>query len=103
MRGAFQMSTVQKKVFTSKLYREKTGAKAEQRLLELRKAQLEISSKITGALKESPKTVPEISKVVGMDSQTVLWYLSTYLKYNLVTPVEKTEDGYFKYGLKKKE
>ncbi len=95
--------SAQRKTYTSKLYREKTGAKASQRLLDLRRSQLEVYSKITGALKTSPKTVPEIAQETGMDTKTVFWYLSTYYKYNVVSVVEKTEDGFYKYGMRPKE
>lgn len=92
-----------KKTFTSLLYRKKTGAKPRQELLDLRKMQADVQSKITNSLKESPKTVPELSKEIGMDTKTVLWYLSTYYKYNLVSVVEKTDDGFYKYAFKQKE
>lgn len=95
--------SVQKKVYTSKLYREKTGAKASQQLLDLRRSQLDVYSKITNALRTSPKTVPEIAQETGMDTKTVFWYLSTYYKYNIVSVVEKTEDGFYRYGMKAKE
>lgn len=96
------MSTA-KKTYTSMLYRQKTGAKPAQDLLDLRKMQVDLQSKIINSLKESPKTVPELSKGLGMDSKTVLWYLTTYYKYNLVSVVEKTEDGYYRYAVKQKE
>jgi DNA-directed RNA polymerase specialized sigma subunit len=95
--------SVQKKAYTSKLYREKTGAKASQQLLDLRRSQLDVYSKITNALKTSPKTVPEIAQETGMDTKTVFWYLSTYYKYNIVSVVEKTEDGFYRYAMKPKE
>ena len=95
--------SVQKKRYTSKLYRERTGIKPSQELLDLRKSQLEVYSKITGALKTSPRTVPEIGQETGIDTKTVLWYLSTYLKYNLISVAGKTEDGFYKYAIKTKE
>lgn len=93
----------ERKKFTITAYREKTGAKASQRLLDLRKSQLEINSKITKSLGEGPKTVPEITSATGIPSRTVFWYLMTYLKYNLILPAGKTEEGYYRYALKKKE
>ncbi|MDG6904976.1 MAG: ArsR family transcriptional regulator [Nitrososphaerota archaeon] len=92
-----------KKTFTSLLYRKKTGAKPRQELLDLRKTQADIQSKIMNSLKDSPKTVPELSKAIGMDAKTVLWYLSTYYKYNLVSVVEKTDGGFYRYAVKQKE
>ena len=96
------MSTIQKKRYTSKIFREATGAKATKEMLDLRKSQLEINSKITAALKTSPKTVPEIASETGMNSKNVLWYLMTYLKYGTIAAVEKTDEGYYKYALKPK-
>lgn len=95
--------TAERKKFTITAYREKTGAKAPQRLLDLRKSQLDIYSKITKSLGGGPKTVPEITDATGIPSRSVLWYLMTYLKYNLILPTGKTEEGYYRYALKKKE
>lgn len=94
--------SVQKKRYTSRLYRDRTGSKPTPNLLDLRKSQLDIHSRITGAIKTSPKTIPEIAKDVGMDARSVLWYLSTYLKYNEIAVVGKNEDGYYSYSLKEK-
>jgi predicted transcriptional regulator len=47
--------------------------------------------------------VAEIARETGMDTKTVFWYLSTYYKYNIVSVVEKTEDGFYRYGMKPKE
>ncbi len=91
-----------KKPFTSKAYREKTGATAPKAATELRKTQLEISSKINGALKTGPKTIPEIAETTGLPSAMVMWYLMTYYKYDLVRPVGKTEEGYYQYALRPK-
>ena len=93
----------EKKRFTITAYRERTGAKAPQRLLDLRRSQLEISTKITKSLGAGPLTIPEVAKATGIPSRTVLWYLMTYSKYNLIAPDGKTEDGYYRYALKKKE
>jgi hypothetical protein len=94
--------SVQKKRFTSKLFRDKTGVKPTQQLLDLRKTQLDIHSKIAKALRIAPKTVPELSKETEMDSKTVLWYLTTYFKYNQISVAGKTEEGYYQYTLKEK-
>ena len=94
---------VERKKFTITAYREKTRAKAPQRLLELRKDQLEISGKITKSLAAGPKTVPDIAKDTGLPPRNVLWYLMTYYKYGIVAPAGKTEDGYHRYVLKEKK
>jgi DNA-binding CsgD family transcriptional regulator len=95
--------SVQRKRYTSKLYRDKTGAKPAQRLLDLRKTQLDIHSKISSALKAEPKTIPEISKEIGIDEKTVFWYLTTYFKYNQISVAGKTDEGYYRYALKQQQ
>ena len=94
---------VERKKFTITAYREKAGVKAPQRLLDLRREQLEVNGKITRSLEAGPKTVPEVAKDTGMTGRMVLWYLMTYYKYGLVGPVGKTEDGYWRYALKEKK
>ena len=94
---------VERKKFTITAYREKTGAKASQRLLDLRRDQLEISGKINKSLAAGPKTVPEVSKDAGLPPRKTVWYLMTYYKYGLVVPAGKTEDGHFRYALKEKK
>ena len=91
----------ERKKFTITAYREATGAKASPKLLDLRKSQLDINSKITKALGGGPRTVPEVAKETGMSPRIVLWYLMTYYKYNLVSVAGKTDDGYYKYTLTK--
>jgi len=78
--------------------RKKIGFKAPPKELQEKLAeQNKIKNKIMEALKTGPKTVPEIAKITGLDTYTVFWYLMTYLRYRLINPVEKTEDGYWKY------
>lgn len=93
----------ERKKYTIAMYREKTGAKASQALLDLRKTQLEVSSKFSKALGAGPKTVPEVAKETGLMPRVVLWYMMTYYKYGLVSPAGKTEDGYYRYALKEKK
>ena len=78
--------------------RKKIGFKAPPKELQERlKEQNEIKKKILEALKTGPKTVPEIAKETGIDTYTVFWYLMTYLRYKHIEPVEKTDEGYWKY------
>lgn len=94
---------VERKKFTITAYRERTGAKAPQRLLDLRREQLEISGKITKSLAAGPKTIPEVARDTGYTPRKTLWYLMTYLKYGLVAVAGKTEEGYYRYVLKEKK
>jgi hypothetical protein len=93
----------ERKKFTITAYREKTGAKAPQALLDLRRAQLEVSGKITKSLAAGPKTVPEVAADTGYSARKVLWYLMTYYKYGLVVPSGKTEEGYYRFAIKEKK
>lgn len=95
--------TEQRKKFTITAYREKTGAKAPQRLLDLRRSQLEVHNKIAKSLAQGPKTVPEIASNTGISTKDVLWYLMTYYKYGEVGAAGKTEGGYYRYILKEKK
>ena len=92
----------ERKKYTINVFREKTGAKAPQRLKDLRKEQLDISAKITKDQQAGPKTVPELAEATGIPSRKVLWYLMTYLKYNIIAPAGKTEEGYYRYALAKR-
>jgi hypothetical protein len=93
----------ERKKFTITEYRQKTGAKASQALLELRKTQLEVNSKITKSLAAGPRTVPEVARDAGYAPRTVLWYMMTYYKYGLVSVAGKTDEGYYRYALKEKK
>ena len=93
---------VERKKFSITAYREKTGAKAPQRLLDLRREELEINTKIAKSLAGGPRTVPEVAKDAGLPPRKVLWYLMTYYKYGQVAPAGKTEDGHHRYVLKEK-
>ena len=93
----------ERKKFTITEYRQKTGAKASQSLLELRKTQLEINSKITKSLAAGPKTVSEVAKDAGYSPRTALWYIMTYYKYGVVSVEGKTDEGYYRYALKGKK
>jgi DNA-directed RNA polymerase specialized sigma subunit len=93
----------ERKKYTITMYREKTGAKAPQALLDLRRTQLEVSAKFTKALGAGPKTVPEVATATGLPTREVLWYMMTYYKYGLVSVAGKTEDGYYRYALKERK
>ncbi len=64
------------------------------------KKQIGILNAIKKALKEGPKTVPEIASETGLDPRTIFWYVSTMLRYMEVEMVEKTEDDYWRYRLR---
>jgi len=92
------MMSDKRKKLTVDLYKEKMNIKAPQKnLIENVKFATKIRNKIKAALKDGPKTVPEIAQETGLESHIVLWYLMTFWRYRQIEPVEKTEDDYWKY------
>ncbi len=63
------------------------------------KEQNRVEKLIAGALKEGPKTVPEISRVTSLPPETVFWYLMALKKYGKVIEGQK-QDSYFAYAIK---
>ena len=63
------------------------------------KEQNRVEKLIAGALKDGPKTVPEISRVTGLPPESVFWYLMALKKYVEVTEGQK-QDSYFAYAMK---
>ena len=62
------------------------------------KEQNRIIKAIRQALSEGGKTIPDLAEGVGMDTETVLIYVSTLKKYGVIG--EGSKDGsYFKYEL----
>ena len=66
------------------------------------KQQNSVRKLLKKALKEGAKTIPEITEIVGLPSDEVLWHIVAMKKYDLVAEVGK--DGeYYKYALPAKE
>jgi len=66
------------------------------------KQQNAVRKLLKSALKEGGKTIPEITEIVGLPSDEVLWHIVAMKKYDLVTEVG--QDGeYYKYALPTKE
>jgi len=87
-----------KKKLTVMIYKEKKGIKsAPKELLDMVKEQTKIKNMILNALRDTPKTVPELAEELKMDSYKLFWYLMTMWKGRLVEPVEKTDEGYWRY------
>ena len=66
-----------------KLLREQHKATVE-RTQELLKKQKRVQQEVCKAVREKPKTVPEIAEEIGMSSHEVLWYLTSFKKYGLI-------------------
>jgi len=90
----------EKKKPTSHLLRERLGGVSKE-LTARHKQQQETSRKITKALRDGPKTVPEIAGATEIPAYRVLWHIMSMKKYGKVLEGEE-QDSYFQYVLKEK-
>jgi predicted Rossmann fold nucleotide-binding protein DprA/Smf involved in DNA uptake len=81
-----------------KIIRERRGGVPKE-LVERSRRQAKTHKLLTAALKEGPKTVPEVAEATAMPSHEVLWKLMGMKKYGLVVEGEE-RDGYYQYALK---
>jgi predicted transcriptional regulator len=58
----------------------------------LLKEQKRIQQEICKAIRETPKTVPQIAQEIGMPPNEVLWYVASYRKYGLVVETGMCSD-----------
>jgi predicted transcriptional regulator len=70
-----------------------------ERVRERVKEQNRAEKLIAGALKDGPKTVPEITGATGLPPETVFWHLMALKKYGKVIEGQK-QDSYFAYAIK---
>jgi len=59
-------------------------AETVERTQALLKEQKRVQKEICQAIRENPKTVPEIAEAVGMPTNEVLWYVASFKKYGLI-------------------
>jgi len=71
------------------------GVAATQALL---KEQQAIRKELRQALREGPRTVPEIAAATGLPAHEALWHVIAMKKYGLVTETG-LDDGYYRYRL----
>lgn len=64
--------------------------------------QRKIIKKISETIKDSPKTVPEISEAASLPADEVLWYVMALKKYGKAAEVAE-RDGYYEYTLKEEK
>jgi predicted transcriptional regulator len=76
-------------------FRRETVERVRDRVKEQNRAE----KLIAGALKDGPKTVPEITEVTGLTPETVFWHLMALKKYGKVIEGQK-QDSYFAYAIK---
>ena len=83
------------------IFKERQGP-ASDKLLDYVKATNKRKAAVKKALKDGPKTVPEVAEATGFDSRDVLWTLTAMRKYGQA--VEEGVDGdYPRYTLPEKE
>jgi predicted transcriptional regulator len=64
----------------------------------LLKEQNAIRKQIRQAMKDGPKTVPEVAEATDLSSDQVLWHITAMKKYNLINEVEMNGE-YYQYQL----
>ena len=79
-------------------FKERLGPPSKE-LLEKVKADNKAVAAIKAALKQGPKTVPQLASAAGIAADSVLWYMNALKKYNIVI-IEGSEEGYKIYALK---
>ena len=92
---------LKKEKLSSRILRERLGA-VPQKPLGISREHTKIKKKINTALKEGPKTVPELAQATKLPGQDVLWHLMSLKKYGNVTEGEE-QGNYVEYVLKPKE
>jgi hypothetical protein len=86
---------------TLKQLREKYKVRPSDTLSDLLREQAKIRGKITRAVASQKKTIPEIAKEIAMDLRTTTYYVLTLTHYKILEPLDKSEDGYWRYKLAK--
>ncbi|RPI13824.1 MAG: hypothetical protein EHM65_04985 [Acidobacteriales bacterium] len=81
-----------------KIFRERLGGLTEAKKA-LAKDQRDTTKAIQEALKEGPRTVPEISSLTKIPTQKVLWYIMAMKRYNKVAEAGQAGD-YYRYQWK---
>jgi hypothetical protein len=82
---------------TLKQLREKYQVTPSEELRNLMREQAKIKGKITKTVSTQRKTIPEIAKEIAMDLRTTTYYVLTLTHYKVLQPVDKNEDGYWRY------
>jgi len=83
------------------ILRERRGGVPKEHV-ERSRQQAKTHKLLTAALKDGPKTVPEVAQASGLPTHEVLWYLMGMKKYGQVVEGEE-RDGYHEYALKAEE
>ena len=84
-----------------KKLREQYKLSPPEELRNLMREQAKIKGKITKVVSTQNKTIPEIAREAGMDLRTTTYYVLTLTHYKVLQPLEKNEDGYWRYHVTK--
>jgi predicted transcriptional regulator len=76
---------------TLKRLRE-THAETVEQTQALLREQKQIQQQIRQAIRENPKTVPDLATAIGRPTHEVLWYLSALKKYGIVVEAGMRDD-----------
>jgi predicted Rossmann fold nucleotide-binding protein DprA/Smf involved in DNA uptake len=69
---------------------------------ELLKEQQAVRKKLQGALRNGPRSVPQLAEATAIPAHQVLWYVATMKKYGLVEEAGLDDDEeYYLYSLSK--
>lgn len=79
------------------ILRERQGTNLRDRL-ERNRQQAANRLRIAVALKDGPKTVPEIAQITGLPPSEVLWHLMAMKKYGKLVEADQRDD-YMEYAL----
>jgi hypothetical protein len=91
------------KISTVKQLREKYGVKPSDEVSARAKEQAKTRNKIVKVASSGPKTIPEIARDTGLDLRLTTWYVLTLTRHKILVPVEKTEEGYWRYAVAAEE
>jgi len=90
-----------KKKKSIQILKERQGGVSD-KLRNLIREQTKTMRALKETIKDSGKTVPEISRLTGISSHEVLWHLMAMKKYGMVIEGEE-QDSYHQYTLKEEE
>jgi predicted transcriptional regulator len=88
----------ERKTLTVDILKKKVVVKKE--LLDKVKEDTKIRTAILNAMKDGPKTIPEISKLTGLPTPLVTWWVMSLRKYGAVVEEGEPSEDYYKYKLK---
>lgn len=81
--------------------RERRGGTPKE-LVERSRRQAQTHKALIAALKDGPKTVPQIAQITGLPTHELFWYVMGMKKYGQIVEGEE-RDGYYEYALKAEE